>query len=119
MKPLIVDKLSSSLRRQQYLKQTITGMANVVQNTDLGRLPGAVNTPVGSIMYIYLAPGKFERNFRYTIFKQILVIDGWGISCEIALILMSLDLTADQLTFVKYFGASKLYIYWCAITRPP
>ena len=31
-----------------------------------------------------LAPGKFEWNFRYVISKQILVIDGWGISCEIA-----------------------------------
>ena len=38
-----------------------------------------------------LAPGKFEWNFRHVIFKQILVIDGWGISCEIALIWMSLD----------------------------
>ena len=26
----------------------------------------------------------------------ILVIDGWGISCEIALIWMSLDLTDDK-----------------------
>ena len=26
-----------------------------------------------------LAPGKFEWNFRHVIFKQILVIDGWGI----------------------------------------
>ena len=32
-----------------------------------------------------LATGKFEWNFRHLIFKQILVIDGWGISCEIAL----------------------------------
>ena len=32
-----------------------------------------------------LAPGKFV-NFRYVIFKQILVIDVWGISSEIALI---------------------------------
>ena len=70
-------------------------------------------------MYISLATGKFERNFSYAIFKQILVIDGWGISCEIALILMSLDLTGDQLTFVNIFGASKLYIYWSAITRLP
>ena len=31
-----------------------------------------------------LAPGKFEWNFRLVIFKQIFVIDGWGISCEIA-----------------------------------
>ena len=31
-----------------------------------------------------LAPGKFEWNFIHAIFKQILVIDGWGISCEIS-----------------------------------
>ena len=42
-----------------------------------------------------LAPGKFEWNFRHVIFKQILVIDGWGICCEIAVIWMSLDLTDD------------------------
>ena len=28
-----------------------------------------------------LAPGKFKWKFKYVIFKQILVIDGWGISC--------------------------------------
>ena len=39
-----------------------------------------------------LTPGKFEWKFRYVIFKQILVIDGWGISCEVALIWMSLGL---------------------------
>ena len=36
-----------------------------------------------------LAPGKFEWNFRHVkknIFKQILLIGGWGISCEIALL---------------------------------
>ena len=47
-----------------------------------------------------LAPGKFEWNFRHVIFKQILVIDGWGIACEIALIWISLDLTGDQPTSV-------------------
>ena len=45
-----------------------------------------------------LAPGKFEWNFRYVIFKQILVIDGWGIAWEIALIWTSLDFTRDQST---------------------
>ena len=44
-------------------------------------------------------PGKFEWNLKYVIFKRILVIDGWGISCEIALIWMSLDFTDDQSTF--------------------
>ena len=43
-----------------------------------------------------LAPEKFEWNFRHVIFKQILVIDGWGISCEVAPIWMSLGFTDDQ-----------------------
>ena len=43
-----------------------------------------------------LAPGNFKWNFRHVIFKQILVIDGWGISCEIALMWMSLAFTDDQ-----------------------
>ena len=43
-----------------------------------------------------LSPGEFEWNLIYVIFKWILVIDGWGISFEIALIWMSLDGTNDQ-----------------------
>ena len=53
-----------------------------------------------------LAPGKFEWNFRHLIFKQILVTDGWGISCEIAMIWMSLDFTDDQSTLVPVMA-------WC------
>ena len=53
-----------------------------------------------------LAPGKFEWNFRHVIFKQILVIDGWGIACEITLMWMSLDLTDDQSTLVQVMA-------WC------
>ena len=53
-----------------------------------------------------LAPGKFEWNFRHVIFKQISVIDGWGISCEIVLIWMSLDFTNDQSTLVQVMA-------WC------
>ena len=30
-----------------------------------------------------LAPGKFVWNFRHVIFKQILVIDSWGISVKL------------------------------------
>ena len=48
-----------------------------------------------------LAPGKFKRNFRHVIFKQILVIDGWGITCEISIIWMSLDFTDDQSTLIQ------------------
>ena len=53
-----------------------------------------------------LAPGKFEWNFRHVIFKKILVIDVWDISCEIALIWMTLDLTDDQSTLVQVMA-------WC------
>ena len=49
---------------------------------------------------------SFEWNFRHVIFTQIVVIDGWGISCEIALIWMSLDFTDDQSTLVQV-------MVWC------
>ena len=54
-----------------------------------------------TVCFNSLAHGKFERNFRHVIFKQILVIDGWGICCEIALISMPLDFTDYQSTLVQ------------------
>ena len=77
-----------------------------------------------------LAPGKFEWNFIYVIFKQILVTDGWGISCEIALIWMFLDVTDDQSTLVQVMAwcrqATSHYLNQCwprslspyGVTRP-
>ena len=53
-----------------------------------------------------LAHGKFQRNFRYLIFQIIAVIDGWGISCELALGWMSLNLTDDKSTLVQVMA-------WC------
>ena len=58
------------------------------------------------IRFNSLAPGKCEWNFRYVIFKQISVIDGWGISCEIALIWMSFDFADDRSTLVQV-------MVWC------
>ena len=51
---------------------------------------------ISSYIINSLAPGKFEWTFRHVIFKQILLIDGWDISCEIAIIWMPLDFTDDQ-----------------------
>ena len=48
-----------------------------------------------------LATGKFEWHFRYLIFQIFSGIDSWGISCEIALRWMSLDLTDDKSTLVQ------------------
>ena len=53
-----------------------------------------------------MAPGKFEWNFWYLIFQIFSVIDGWGISCELALRWMSLDLTYDKSTLVQVMA-------WC------
>ena len=38
-----------------------------------------------SLCFNSQAPGGFVQKNWYVIFKQILVIDGWGISCKIAL----------------------------------
>ena len=45
-------------------------------------------------------PWKFEWNIRWVIFKRSLVIGGWGISCEIPLRWMVLNLTDDKSTLV-------------------
>ena len=68
----------------------------------LGVSPGRVQT---RWLINSLAPGRSEWNFRHVIFKQILVIDGWGISCEITLRWMLLGL-ADKSTLVQVMA-------WC------
>ena len=82
------------------------------------------------ISFNSLAPGRSEWNFRYVIFKWILVIDGWGISYEISLKWMSLDFTDDESTLVKVMAwchqATSHYLSQCwprslspyGVTRP-
>ena len=77
-----------------------------------------------------LAPGMFEWKFRHVIFKLMLVIDGWGIPCETALIWMSLNFTDDQSTLVQVMAwchqATSHYLSQCwprslspyGVTRP-
>ena len=77
-----------------------------------------------------LAPGKFEWNFRYVNFKWILMINGWDICCEIALIWMSSDFIDDQSTLVQVMAwcrqATSHYLSQCwprslspyGVTRP-
>ena len=74
-----------------------------------------------------LATWKFKQNLRHIIFKLMLVIDGWGISCEIALLWMSQDFT-DQSTLVQVMAwchqATSHYLSQCwprspyGVTRP-
>ena len=77
-----------------------------------------------------VTPGKFEWNFRYVTFKQILVIDVWGNSCLITLIWMPLGSTDDQSTLVQVMAwcrqATRRYLSQCwpislspyGVTRP-
>ena len=48
-----------------------------------------------------LAPGRFKWKFRLVILKLILVIDGWCISCEIALGWMPLKLIDGKSTLIQ------------------
>ena len=73
---------------------------------------------------------NFNEILGHVIFKQISEIDGWGISCEIAPIWMSLDLTYDQSTLVRVMAwcrqATSHYLSQCwprsltsyGVTRP-
>ena len=54
-----------------------------------------------------LAPGKFAWNFRQVIFKQISVIDSWDISCEIALIWISVDFTDYRATLIQVMASGR------------
>ena len=77
-----------------------------------------------------LAPGKFKWNFRCLILQIILVIDGWGISCGLALRWMPLELTDDKSTLVQVMAwcrqATSHYLSQCwprslspyGVTRP-
>ena len=48
-----------------------------------------------------LVPGRLKWNFRKVNFYLNLVLDGWGISCEITVRWLSLDLSDDKLTSVQ------------------
>ena len=57
-------------------------------------------------MSLYYKTRLILETRRYVIFRLILVIDNWGISCEIALIWMSPHFIDDQSTLVEVMA-------WC------
>ena len=122
--------LSSLTHRHRLMNGSDNGLLPV-HHLDIGRTkhPQTFTTLLIST-FNSLAPGKFAGNFKQVIFKQILVIDSWGISCEIALIWMSLDFIDDQSTLVQVMAwcrqATSHYLSQCwprsmspyGITRP-
>ena len=70
-------------------------------------LPGDSPTSAAGLWSLTQWPlGNLPDIFRYLIFQIISVIDGWGISCELALRWMSLNLTDDKSTLVQVMA-------WC------
>ena len=78
-----------------------------------------------------LDPGRFvKKKITYVIFKLILVTDGWGIYCEIALRWISMNPTDDKSTLVQVMAwchqATSHYLSQCwprsmspyGVTRP-
>ena len=77
-----------------------------------------------------LAPVRFQFNFRKVIFKLTLMNGGWGMSYEIAVRWMPLDLTDDKSTLVQVMAwcrqATSHYLSQCwprsmspnGVTRP-
>ena len=57
-----------------------------------------MSSPFSDGYFNSLAPGKLEWNFRHVILKQILMIDAWGVSYEIALTWKPQNLTDDKST---------------------
>ena len=91
--PVVTFKQSTQNRKRHVTDCFIITVAIENEESDAIQCPLCSSS---SHSFNSLIPGKFEWNFSYVIFIWILVIAGWGISCEIALILMSLDFTDDQ-----------------------
>ena len=64
------------------------------------------DTPLFIHEFNSLAPGRYNRNFRYLIFNLISIIGGRGISCKMTLRWLSLDLNDDKSTLVQVMA-------WC------
>ena len=80
----------------------------------INRTAGPLNLPLCQMArkcINSLVPERFELHFRNVIFKLILAIDGYGLSCEIALWWIPLDLT-DKSTLVQVKAARQQAITW-------
>ena len=61
----------------------------------------------GPVSFAVSAPGRLQWNFRWVIFKLILAIDGWGMSCETTLRWMPQGLTHDKSALVQVMASCR------------
>ena len=104
-----VDYASCSCIRSAF--PTLTLWPRMIENSQLQMFKNLVKRLLifcsrGTNTLYSLAPGRFKVNLGWAIFKLILVVNGWGISCETALKWMSLDLTDDKSILVQV-------MIWC------
>ena len=99
-----VAYVTKELKLDKYYRMDVFTMHQAITWTNVGMFSPIISP--ANVAVNSLAPGKFEWNFRHVIFKQILVIDDRGISCEIALIWKPQDLTDDKSTLVQVMA-------WC------
>ena len=94
------------------LPSLLRNSRNKHQNNPLVSAQRILHSSTYIILYVFisLCPGGFEWNLRWVIFRLVLVIDGCGIACEIALRWMSLNFTDDQSTTLVQVLA------WCCQT---
>ena len=83
------------------LMATVTGLRRVVYQNWFAVVTAAVER-----LLTHWPLGNLNEIFRHVIFRHNLVVGGWGISCEIALVWMSLDFTDDQSKLVQVMA-------WC------
>ena len=86
------------------LMAMVTGLRRVVYQNWFAVVTAAVDMVERLLTHWPL--GNLNEIFRHVIFRQNLVVGGWGISCEIALVWMSLDFTDDQSKLVQVMA-------WC------
>ena len=122
----VVCEMAAILSLPQCVNGTIVGLLYwhpfiLVESLQFNWRLGTLNS---------LAPGRFQFNFRKVIFKLTLVNGGWGISYEIAIRWMPLDLTDDKSPLVQVMAwccqATSHYLSQCwprfmspnGVTRP-
>ena len=98
----VIVKYSSS---EAVVLETLT--ASQLRNNVRGLVWVCIFNSVKEIPINSLAPGGFECNFKYIIFRLILTINGRDCSCEIALRWLLLDITYDDSTSVHVVAWSR------------
>ena len=101
-----------------------------VSERNLQNRCNAIKNQSHCVCFNSLAPGRFQFNFRYVNFNLSLVNGGWGISYEISLRWITLDLTDDKSPLVQVMAwcrqATSHYLSQCwprslssnGVTRP-